>query len=57
MSIKDVRQEGRGEDANLVIMTHSAREAALAKTVSMLAAMEAVRNVDSVMRVEGVEGE
>ncbi len=57
VSIKDVRQEGRGEDANLVIMTHSAREAALAKTVSMLAAMEAVRNVDSVMRVEGVEGE
>ncbi len=57
VSIKDVRQDGRGEDANLVIMTHSAREAALAKTVSMLSAMEAVRNVDSVMRVEGVEGE
>jgi homoserine dehydrogenase len=57
VSIKDVRQEGRGDDANLVIMTHSAREAALAKTVSTLAAMEAVRNVDSVMRVEGVEGE
>jgi homoserine dehydrogenase len=57
VSIKDVRQEGRGEDANLVIMTHSAREAALAKTVSTLSAMEAVRNVDSVMRVEGVEGE
>jgi homoserine dehydrogenase len=57
VSIKDVRQEGRGEDANLVIMTHSAREAALAKTVSTLTAMEAVRNVDSVMRVEGVEGE
>jgi homoserine dehydrogenase len=57
VSIKDVRQEGRGEDANLVIMTHSAREAALAKTVAVLSAMEAVRNVDSIMRVEGVEGE
>jgi homoserine dehydrogenase len=57
VSIKDVRQEGRGEDANLVILTHSAREAALAKTVSVLSAMEAVRNVDSVMRVEGVDGE
>jgi len=57
VSIKDVRQEGRGDDANLIIMTHSAREAALAKTVSMLTKMEAVRNVDSVMRVEGVEGE
>jgi homoserine dehydrogenase len=57
VSIKDVRQEGRGEDANLIIMTHSAREAALAKTVSVLSSMEAVRNVDSVMRVEGVEGD
>jgi homoserine dehydrogenase len=57
VSIKDVRQEGRGEDANLIVVTHSAREAALAKTVSVLSSMEAVRNVDSVMRVEGVEGD
>jgi homoserine dehydrogenase len=57
VSIKDVRQEGRGEDANLIIMTHSAREASLARTVSTLSAMKAVRNVDSVMRVEGVDGE
>ncbi|HEY7323352.1 MAG TPA: homoserine dehydrogenase, partial [Streptosporangiaceae bacterium] len=49
VSIKAVRQEGRGEDANLIIMTHAAREAALAKTVAALGAMEAVRNVDSVM--------
>jgi homoserine dehydrogenase len=57
VSIKAVRQEGRGEDANLVIMTHAAREASLAKTVAVLGAMEAVRNVDSVMRVEALEGE
>ena len=57
VSIKAVRQEGRGEDANLVIMTHVAREAALAKTVAALGAMEAVRNVDSVMRVEALEDE
>jgi homoserine dehydrogenase len=57
VSIKAVRQEGRGDDANLIIMTHAAREAALAKTVAVLGAMEAVRNVDSVMRVEAVEGE
>jgi len=57
VSIKAVRQEGRGEDANLIIMTHSAREAALARTVAVLGAMEAVRNVDSVMRVEALEGE
>jgi len=57
VSIKALRQEGRGDDANLLIMTHVAREAALAKTVAVLGAMEAVRNVDSVMRVEAVEGE
>ncbi len=57
VSIKAVRQEGRGEDANLIIMTHTTREAALAKTVAVLGAMEAVRNVDSVMRVEALEGD
>ena len=36
VSIKAVRQEGRGDDANLMIMTHTAREAALAKTVAVL---------------------
>jgi homoserine dehydrogenase len=57
VSIKAVRQEGRGEDANLMIVTHTAREAALGATVAELSAMEAVRAVDSVMRVEGEEGE
>jgi homoserine dehydrogenase len=57
VSIKAVRQEGRGEDANLMIVTHTAREDALAATVASLGAMEAVRAVDSVMRVEGEEGE
>ncbi len=57
VSIKAVRQEGRGDDANLIIMTHTTREAALAKTVAMLGAMEAVRNVDSVMRVAALEDE
>ena len=57
VSIKAVRQEGRGEDATLVIVTHTARESALAQTVADLAAMEPVRAVDSVLRVEGEEGE
>jgi len=57
VSIKAVRQEGRGEDASLIIVTHTAREAALAGTVADLAAMEAVRAVDSVLRVEGEEDE
>jgi homoserine dehydrogenase len=57
VSIKAVRQEGRGDDAYLVIVTHTAREAALAATVADLSAMEAVRAVDSVLRVEGEAGE
>ena len=57
VSIKAVHQEGRGEDATLIIVTHTARESALAATVADLAAMEAVRAVDSVLRVEGEEGE
>jgi len=55
VSIKDVRQDGRGDDASLVIVTHTAREAELAATVSDLGAMAAVRAVDSVLRVEGEE--
>ena len=53
VSIKAVRQEGRGDDAQLVIVTHSAPDAALARCVSDLAGMDAVRAVASVMRVEG----
>jgi len=56
VSIKAVRQEGRGDDAQLVIVTHSAPDAALASCVDDLGAMDVVRAVASVMRVEG-EGE
>jgi homoserine dehydrogenase len=57
VSIKTVHQEGRGKGAILIIVTHTARESALAATVADLAAMDAVRAVDSVLRVEGEEGE
>jgi homoserine dehydrogenase len=57
VSIQAVRQEGHGQDANLVIVTHTARESALAATVADLSAMESVRAVDSVLRVEGEAGE
>jgi homoserine dehydrogenase len=53
VSIAAVRQEGRGTDASLVIVTHSAPDAALRSTVDKLAGMPAVREVVSVMRVEG----
>jgi homoserine dehydrogenase len=53
VSIAAVRQEGRGEDASLVIVTHSAPDAALRSTVDKIAGMPVVRDVVSVMRVEG----
>jgi homoserine dehydrogenase len=55
VSIQAVRQTSRGEDALLVIVTHEARDADLAATVSELEALPVVRAVASVMRVEGEE--
>ncbi|GAA3390208.1 homoserine dehydrogenase [Cryptosporangium minutisporangium] len=55
VSISTVRQEGRGDDATLVIVTHTATDAALAATVDALRELSIVRNVVSVMRVEGGE--
>src|SRR5262252_9439106 len=56
VSIQAVRQDGRGDDAQLVIVTHSAPDAALTACVADLGVMDVVRAVASVMRVEG-EGE
>lgn len=55
VSIQTVRQEGRGNDAQLVVVSHEASDAALAATVGQLRDMEIVREVTSVMRVEGTE--
>ncbi|NNU25968.1 homoserine dehydrogenase [Isoptericola sediminis] len=48
-----VRDEGEPV-ARLVITTHAAREASLAATVSALRDLEPVRQITSVLRVEGV---
>ncbi|MGA8117823.1 MAG: homoserine dehydrogenase [Actinocatenispora sp.] len=56
VSIQTVRQEGRGQsgsDAVLVVVTHRAPDAALRSTVDALAGLDIVREVASVMRVEG----
>src|SRR5450759_3541781 len=53
VSIRVVRQEGHGDDATLVIVTHAATDAALAATVAALRDLDIVRAVASVMRVEG----
>jgi len=55
VSIEAVRQASRGQEAQLVIVTHTARDAALAATVRDLEALSVVRAVASVMRVEGEE--
>ena len=55
VSIKSVWQEGTGEEALLVLITHRANEGALRRTVSGLRKLEAVTEVRSVMRVEGSE--
>ncbi len=53
VSISTVRQEGRGEQAGLVIVTHTAPDRALSATVDDLRKLDFVRAVTSVMRVEG----
>ena len=53
VSIQTVRQEGRGDDAQLVLVTHRASDAALSDTIKELRDLNIVRAVASVMRVEG----
>jgi homoserine dehydrogenase len=52
VSISTVRQDGHGAEASLVIVTHSATEAALAATVGYLRGVDVVREISSVLRVE-----
>ena len=62
VSIETVRQQvvDHGEDgheatrAQLVVVTHTALDAALSATVESLSHLETVREVTSVMRVEGL---
>ncbi len=53
VSIKTVRQEGRGNDAQLVVVSHRALDSSLAATVETLRGMDDVHDVSSIMRVEG----
>lgn len=53
VSIDTVRQQGRDGDATLVIVTHTATDAALAATIADLRGMDIVRDIAGIMRVEG----
>ena len=54
VSIQTVDQNGRDDDAELIIVTHRATEGELKATVDALKAMPIVTNISSVIRVEGV---
>jgi homoserine dehydrogenase len=53
VSIQTVRQDGRGAQAELIVVTHTATDAALAETVEGLRKLDTVRSVETVIRVEG----
>ncbi|MCK0092688.1 homoserine dehydrogenase [Rhodococcus sp. HNM0563] len=53
VSISAVRQEGAGDGARLVVLTHRATDRALADTVAALENLESVTAVTSVLRLEG----
>ncbi len=52
VSIAQVWQEGASDSAQLVLITHRAREAALRATVEALSSVDSIRSVASVLRVE-----
>ncbi|WP_414121943.1 homoserine dehydrogenase [Corynebacterium nuruki] len=53
VSIKTVRQEEGDDSARLVVITHHATERDLEETVDALKNLDAVKNVRSVIRMEG----
>jgi homoserine dehydrogenase len=53
VSIETLRQDGRGDDAFLVVVTHSASGDDVAATVATLRDIPAVRDVPTVMHVVG----
>ena len=55
VSIAAVRQEGAGDDARLILMTHRAPDRAQSECVAALEDMDAVLKVSSVLRLEGTD--
>ena len=55
VSIERVWQEGSGDEATLVFITHRTQESAFQKTLHQLRELSVVRAVSSVLRVEGEE--
>lgn len=55
VSIKSVWQEGRGDDATLLLVTHDAREADLRAAAAAIAHLSVVRQVAATVRVQSDE--
>jgi homoserine dehydrogenase len=55
VSIRSMEQEGLGDDARLVFITHVARERDLQATLHDLRELDVVRSVGSMLRVVGYE--
>lgn len=53
ISLSTVRQEGSHEGARLIVVTHKAKENQLAAIIEKLAKLEAVKSINSVIRLEG----
>ena len=53
VSIKSVRQEGRGDEATLILVTHDTREGDLRAAASALMELDVVSEVGAVLRVLG----
>ena len=57
VSIRSVLQRGKGEEAQLVLVTHLAREGAVQRVLEGLRGLPVVGNLASAMRVEGEEAD
>jgi homoserine dehydrogenase len=55
VSIRSMEQEGLGDEARLIFITHRAREADLRATLAGLRALDSVDRIGSVLRVVGDE--
>ncbi|GAB21934.1 homoserine dehydrogenase [Gordonia polyisoprenivorans NBRC 16320 = JCM 10675] len=55
VSLAAVRQEGAGEDARLIVVTHRAPDRAQSECVAALEDMDEVLKVSSVLRLEGTD--
>jgi len=54
VSIQTVRQTGRGDNVELIVLSYKASVSVFASTVADLSSLDAVKDVASVIRVEGM---